>query len=719
MQQWQAKWITDPEFASCQPLAVFHKEYEAWEEAHHPAHLRNRHMLVRKAFVLEQQPLQANLRITGDDYYKLYINGQFVGQGPAQGYPFHYNYNEWEVASYLQAGNNVIAVHVYYQGHINRSYNSGDLRQGMIAELYVNQRLHLISDSSWKYRVAKHYGDGETVGYETQYLEHIDQRLAEPQWKALDYADGHWAFVAEKQAADYKLAAQQTPPVSVYELAPKQVVELDKGHYLIDFGMELTGQFTLKACGLEGQELEIRYGEELQEDQQAVRYDMRCNCLYKEIWILSGKEDWFEPFEYKAFRYVEVIGPPEVLLPASFKAIVRHYPLDPQACSFQSSDAMLNQIWDICKRGVQLCAQESYVDCPSREKGQYLGDNTIMGHTHMYISGDLRLFKKAIYDFALSSAICPGLMAVAPGNFMQEIADFSLQWPQQVLLYYEHSGDQQFLREMYPYAENVLAYFQKYRRSDGLLESVQEKWNLVDWPENLRDGYDFPLTRPVSDGCHNVVNAFYYGCVAAVQKMKDILGISYSDELPALRKAFIDVFYRQETGLFVDAVDSAHHSLHANILPHYVGIAPDEAKQAFVAMVRSKRMSCGVYMSYFLLKALAACGESDLLYELITCRDERSWVNMINEGATACFEAWGKEQKWNTSLCHGWASSPIPLLIEEIIGIKPAAPGWSEVAFNPCIPEAMPDFELEFRTVREVICVEYKQGELSLVQKQI
>ena len=31
---------------------------------------------------------------------------------------------------------------------------------------------------------------------------------------------------------------------------------------------------------------------------------------------------------------------------------------------------------------------------------------------------------------------------------------------------------------------------------------------------------------------------------------------------------------------------------------------------------------------------------------------------MIKEGATTTFEAWGKDQKWNTSLFHPWATAP-------------------------------------------------------------
>ena len=62
-------------------------------------------------------------------------------------------------------------------------------------------------------------------------------------------------------------------------------------------------------------------------------------------------------------------------------------------------------------------------------------------------------------------------------------------------------------------------------------------------------------------------------------------------------------------------------------------------------------------------------GQYDMVYELLVNEGEHGWVNMLREGATTCFEAWGKDQKWNTSLCHPWASAPIPILIEEIAGV--------------------------------------------------
>jgi hypothetical protein len=68
--------------------------------------------------------------------------------------------------------------------------------------------------------------------------------------------------------------------------------------------------------------------------------------------------------------------------------------------------------------------------------------------------------------------------------------------------------------------------------------------------------------------------------------------------------------------------------------------------------------------AYFYLWALCNAGRKEAALRFITADGEHSWFNMIKEGATTTFEAWGKEQKWNTSLFHPWATSPI-LIINE------------------------------------------------------
>ena len=69
-----------------------------------PAELRdNLHTVFSKEFFLEEFE-NAKINISAKDYYKLYINNKFVGQGPAPSYSFAMNFNEYDIAKYLENG---------------------------------------------------------------------------------------------------------------------------------------------------------------------------------------------------------------------------------------------------------------------------------------------------------------------------------------------------------------------------------------------------------------------------------------------------------------------------------------------------------------------------------------------------------------------------------------------------------------------------------------
>ena len=135
-------WITDEEFANLAPRNIFHREKDKMDIdcSEH----RNRHILFRKKFNVEKTD-KAIMYISADDYYKLYINGRFVAQGPSPSYHFKQNYNEIDVGAYLTEGENLIAVHTLYQGLINRVWQSGDFRHGLILDLVVDEKNLLCS----------------------------------------------------------------------------------------------------------------------------------------------------------------------------------------------------------------------------------------------------------------------------------------------------------------------------------------------------------------------------------------------------------------------------------------------------------------------------------------------------------------------------------------------------------------------------------------------
>jgi hypothetical protein len=73
----------------------------------------NQTIIARRAFRLGQID-RAVIRITADSFYRLYINGKWVNDGPARSWPEHYQYDRIDVTSYLKVGNNEIKVMILW-----------------------------------------------------------------------------------------------------------------------------------------------------------------------------------------------------------------------------------------------------------------------------------------------------------------------------------------------------------------------------------------------------------------------------------------------------------------------------------------------------------------------------------------------------------------------------------------------------------------------------
>lgn len=686
-------WWTIPAFAERVPRTVCCREKEAGDQRRRDT-IQNLHVLCRALYDAESRMDFCRIRISADDYFKLYINGVFVGQGPAPGSTDQYYAQEYDITGYLHTGVNVIAVHAYYQGLRNRVWNSADGRFALMGQLIKpDEEQPERRELSWKYQICDAYS-GDVTGYETQFLENFDSRLWDEGWNRLPDDSGEkWRPMARAVWADYHLVSQPTLPIQVSFRRPAVMQRKSGGSLFLDAGSEIAGSLRLKARGRAGQKIRIQCGEELERSGE-VKSGMRCNCTYEESWTLGDGICELEPYDYKGFRYAQVI--PEngaEILDAWFE--VRNYPMDERLCTLQTSSQTLDDIFQICKRGVKYGTQEGYLDCPTREKGQYLGDAVITARSQVWLSGSTEMLRKCIDQFAKTLDVCPGMRAITPCSVIQEVADYSLLWTELLLTEYEFSGDREFLARYYPAVQKTLGYFRSFERPDGLLENVNEKWNMVDWPENLRDGYDFPLTIPIGGGCHNVLNAQYIGALRRKAQIEKILGLSETEDWKQKKQQYQKVFFRPEAGLFADSESSGHTSLHSNVYALYFGLVPEEARESVCRFLIRKGFSCGVMTSYFMMKALAREGKHEAVYELLMNDGRHGWRNMLRDGATACMEAWGKDQKWNTSFCHPWASAPISILIEEIGGVVLSPETKKGFTWEPHIPKQLKSFCLQ------------------------
>jgi hypothetical protein len=82
---------------------------------------------------------------------------------------------------------------------------------------------------------------------------------------------------------------------------------------------------------------------------------------------------------------------------------------------------------------------------------------------------------------------------------------------------------------------------------------------------------------------------------------------------------------------------------------------------------------------------------------------------MLRDGATTCLEAWGVEQKWNTSLCHPWSSSPIYFYFCRILGIDLRAQGEKCIRITPHLPNDLKFLTLEMPTPHGRIRAEFSR----------
>lgn len=646
----------------------------------------NLHVLARAELALPPGPCL--LRLSAADYCHVWLDGQWLGQGPAPGPAGIHWYQEYPLEGGRTA---VLAVQLYYQGLVNRVWNSGGGQCGLWAEIRQGERE--LPAPEWRYQICAAYS-GETIGYDTQFLEDFDSRLWPEGWERPGFEDCGWRPMVPAPW-DCRVLPQPTEKLWLGRAEAVSRREVPGG-VLLDFGRERVGTLAARAAGQAGDVLTLRFGEELDETGR-VRFDMRCNCRYEERWTLQEGISVLHQFDYKAFRYAEVLGlgAPGVELTQCWMW-ERHYPMDEGLCALFCGTDELEHIFRICKNAVRCGSQEAYLDCPSREKGQYLGDAIVTARSQVWLTGKTDLLRKCVGDFICSAQAGPGLLAVAPGSLRQEIADFSLLFPALPLTDYAFTGDKEFLRSCYPAVEGMVERFGQYARPDGLLENVSHAWNLVDWPEQARDGYDFPLTRPVvGEGCHNVVNALWYGALVMKEELERILGLPARRRSRAVGESFRRAFYRPEQGLFADSEASAHCSLHANGYAACFGLLSAAQADAYQALLLSPGRHAGPFPAYFALRGLARLGKYDALYRLLVREDEYGWRNMLREGATACFEAWGKAQKWNTSLCHPWASGFLPLLIEELAGVRPDPDAPAGFRFTPQLPEKLDGFTLQ------------------------
>jgi alpha-L-rhamnosidase len=114
-------------------------------------HAYNQTVVAKKEFRLTK-PQSATLLITADSFYRLFINGHWINDGPGRCWPEHFQYDVIDATPYLVDGANEIRV-------IARYYGVGDFHRipqqaGLLAQLDATsangKTTTILTDASWE-----------------------------------------------------------------------------------------------------------------------------------------------------------------------------------------------------------------------------------------------------------------------------------------------------------------------------------------------------------------------------------------------------------------------------------------------------------------------------------------------------------------------------------------------------------------------------------------
>jgi alpha-L-rhamnosidase len=204
----------------------------------------NEQACFRRTFELSGEHIQsAEITISADSRYRLWVNGQSVGSGPIRSTAEHWFYDRYEITHLLRAGHNTVAVQVWHFGHSNYQYI--EAAAGLIASVHLIEGESfrtIVSDSTWKHLRHPAY-DRITVKRNVNlgWMEIYDANKELGEWTLPDYDDSFWqaSVVAARYGEEpwgqlhprpiYPLVSeivQAKRIVEVAEVQPVQVLSL-------------------------------------------------------------------------------------------------------------------------------------------------------------------------------------------------------------------------------------------------------------------------------------------------------------------------------------------------------------------------------------------------------------------------------------------------------------------------------------------------------------
>ncbi|MFF3501870.1 alpha-L-rhamnosidase C-terminal domain-containing protein [Streptomyces sp. NPDC003247] len=398
---------------------------------------------------------------------------------------------------------------------------------------------------------------------------------------------------------------------------------------------------------------------------------------------------------------LEVPGAQEDITVEDVTATVVHtaVPRDGRA-TFASDDTTLNAVFDLMQRSALYSVQETFVDTPTREQGQFLHDTVNISYALMATSGDRAASRQAMREFVQSQARywtsgndAGRYNAVYPdGDGKRDIPDFTETMPNWILRYYQETGDRALLDAYSPAVAATAGYVRRHIATTGATEGLvtrlgggtgQYQYGIVDWPAAGRFGYDMSTAARTTVNALGVDVLRTTGAVARIVGRPEAEAAGCTADADAL-VARMNATLRTADGTYVDGLladgtQSGHAGQHASSYALAFGVVPAAERADLAARVGDLGMRQGPMTAHWLLRGLADGGDYAAVRALLTDAEDNGWARIVARGGTFTWESWNDD---GDSLSHGWGAQAAVDVQESVLGIETTAPGGKEVRLS-------------------------------------
>ncbi|WP_199433215.1 family 78 glycoside hydrolase catalytic domain [Qaidamihabitans albus] len=645
--------------------------------------------------------------------YELFLNGARADRGASFGYPGEGYYQAADVTDLVDSGQPLaigIRYH-WYGGGQGRPAAQRGLLHKLVIEHADGTRRVVGTDGDWRVtRDTRFVADAPRRNGEGDRVDQQDARGIIDGWSLPAFDDSGWqganALGAHPTEAFPHLIGQETR-LTETEVPAVELLTADDGTVVADFGKVIPARPQVRFDeGVAGRAIPLRTGYELTGDGRVATSTLATQGTNMDFPYTQadGPQD-YRAFTHLGFRYLEIPGAGEGIALDDVSAVVVHtaVPAGRQA-AFRSSDHTLNEVWDMMQRSALYSVQEQFVDTPTREKGQFLGDAAAISYATMQGFAERDATQQAIREFLASQQrfwsagdSAGRYNAVYPnGDGKRDIPDYTEIFVDWVWRYYQVTGDRGLLAEAYPAiratADYVLRHIPESGPTAGLVTDLAGgsgpyRYGIVDWPAPGRFGYDMDTAARTTINALGVEVLRRTADMAQVLDRPDAEAAPYRQAEAALTDT-MNAKLRAGDGTYVDGLrgdgtQSEHRGQHSTSYAIAFGVAPERDYPRLAEHLAGMGMRQGPMTAHWLLRALSEADRPEAVLDLLTDRDDLGWANILDQGATFTWEAWTLDPGTNFSQSHGWGAQAAVDVVETLLGIRPGTAGGATVTVHP------------------------------------